>query len=414
MTIIQTINQYQDSISSFCKQRKINLGGGDMSFSQIDRLDNRLLAHIDGLRVAGETGWKLCLSQLENPGPGELFAATVLAIESKDPQRIAHVFSLAEALPEAQSGLFSAFGWVSSQFLQGTIKELLSSTAPFHRQIGITCCALHRVDPGAALTAAIRDESASLRNRALKAAGEMGRIGLLPLCEELLVSSDNNTCFWAAWSAALLGSRNALLKLSEFGFTPNKYQARALNLLLKILPTAQAHAYLQSIAPNPANYRALIQGAGNIGDPFYVPWLIKQMSDLKTARLAGEAFSFITSLDLAYLDLEVKPPKHFETGPNDDPEDENVDLDPDDNLPWPDAEKIANWWQQHGSQFRRGTRYFMGKPVTREHCIHVLKEGFQRQRIAAAQYLCILAPGTVLFPTSAPSWRQQRLMLNMT
>jgi hypothetical protein len=55
----------------------------------------------------------------------------------------------------------------------------------------------------------------------------------------------------------------------------------------------------------------------------------------------------------------------------------------------------------------------MGQPVTKEHCIQVLKTGYQRQRILAAQYLCLLEPGTPLFNTAAPAWRQQRLLAAM-
>jgi len=40
----------------------------------------------------------------------------------------------------------------------------------------------------------------------------------------------------------------------------------------------------------------------------------------------------------------------------------------------------------------------------------VLKSGFQRQRIAAAEYRTLLTPGTTLFNVAAPSWRQQRLL----
>jgi uncharacterized protein (TIGR02270 family) len=137
------------------------------------------------------------------------------------------------------------------------------------------------------------------------------------------------------------------------------------------------------------------------------------MEDLKLARLAGESFSFITGLDLAYLDLERKPPEGGEFGPNDDPEDDNVVMDEDDSLPWPDPAKIQGWWEANKSHFANGARYFMGKPITREHCIHTLKEGYQRQRIAAALYLCLLEPGTKLFPISAPAWRQQRWLAKM-
>ena len=50
-------------------------------------------------------------------------------------------------------------------------------------------------------------------------------------------------------------------------------------------------------------------------------------------------------------------------------------------------EKGREWWAANGSRFQKGTRYFMGAPVTREHCIDVLKNGYQRQRILAAHYL---------------------------
>ena len=55
----------------------------------------------------------------------------------------------------------------------------------------------------------------------------------------------------------------------------------------------------------------------------------------------------------------------------------------------------------------------MVAPVTRVHCITVLKEGFQHQRIPAADYLCLIDPSTPLFSTAAPAWRQQRLRARM-
>ena len=132
----------------------------------------------------------------------------------------------------------------------------------------------------------------------------------------------------------------------------------------------------------------------------------------KTARLAGEAFSLITGTDLGCCGLEGKPPENFEAGPNDDPDDPNVDMDPDEGCHGQTRESQA-WWAANGA-VSNGTRYFMGAPVTREHCIDVLKNGYQRQRILAAHYLCLLEPGTPLFNTSAPAWRQQRLLAKMT
>ena len=167
---------------------------------------------------------------------------------------------------------------------------------------------------------------------------------------------------------------------------------------------------MRSLATDTAQLRWVIEGAGLVGDPTYVPWLMKHMSDDKLARLAGESFSLITGADLALLDLERKPPENFESGPNDDPNDANVAMDEDDGLPWPDAERVQRWWTQNSSGCMPGQRYFVGGLVTREHCIEVLRTGYQRQRILAAHHLCLLEPGSVLFEWRAPAWRQARAL----
>jgi uncharacterized protein (TIGR02270 family) len=136
------------------------------------------------------------------------------------------------------------------------------------------------------------------------------------------------------------------------------------------------------------------------------------MGDLPVARLAGEAFSLITGTDLRESALD-RPAPSLESRPNDDPESPHVDLDEDDGVPWPDGDKVAQWWDRNARRFQEGTRYFMGQPVTRAHCIGVLKNGYQRQRILAAHHLCLLEPGTPLFNTSSPAWRQRRLLAAM-
>jgi uncharacterized protein (TIGR02270 family) len=134
------------------------------------------------------------------------------------------------------------------------------------------------------------------------------------------------------------------------------------------------------------------------------------MSDDGKARIAGEAFSLITGLDLARLDLERRPPERLESGPNDDPDDSNVEMDEDNGLPWPDETRVEAWWAENSQRFQPGTRYFMGEPLNGDNCLRVLREGYQRQRIAAALYLSLLNPGTPLFEWRAPARRQQRLL----
>jgi uncharacterized protein (TIGR02270 family) len=384
-----------------------------VKLNRLRRLDDRLAAHLDALAVSADEGWRLCMTGLERPGPAEIFVAAVRAIDDKRQDGLERLLAVCEAVGDTD-GLVSAFEWLDSAALQGSVKALLVSAVPFRRAIGIAACSAHRTDFRISGGPSVRDASPTVRARALRAAGE---VGLSDSADELITAmsdADPDCGFWAAWSSALIDDQaRAIDTLTHVARSDDARRGRAFRLALQAMTPRVAHRFLQDLAGAPEDVPWLIQGSGIAGDPAYAPWLISNMSDEKKARAAGEAFSLITGLDLALLDLECKPPENFESGPNDDPNDPNVDMDGDDGLPWPDAQKIEEWWAANGSRFQKGTRYFMGAPVARSHCIEVLKTGYQRQRILAAHYLCLLEPGTPLFNTSAPAWRQQRWLAKM-
>jgi uncharacterized protein (TIGR02270 family) len=378
------------------------------------RLDERIAAHLDGIAVGGGYGAGLADQALERLGTGEVFVATVCAIENRSADRLEELLAITETWRPAQTGLLSAFGWVSPAQLQGIARPLLEAIHPRRRESALAACAMHAVDPGLPLTRALGDDDAWLRARALRFAGRFGRRELVDACLSAVGDKDERSAFEAARSALLLGDRTDSLRSLEAlavgaGGTDSP-NFEALAVVLKVVTPKRARAMLASLAKDPAQIRTLIRGIAIDGDPHYIPWLIAQMEDLKLARVAGEAFSLITGLDLAYMDLECKPPDSMEFGPNDDPNDENVSMDEDESLPWPDPAKLDAWWKKNGSRFAPGTRYFMGDEPTPQKCLEVLKTGFQRQRIAAAEYRTLLTPGTPLFNVAAPSWRQQRLL----
>jgi uncharacterized protein (TIGR02270 family) len=408
------VQQHVEEAAMLRNSRTSQISAPYVKLHQLRKVDDRLVAHLDGLEVAGEYGSKLAASVLERPGRGEAFTATVRTIEGRDVLGLDKLLAIAEAAPEILPGVISAFGWVGSASLRGITKAFLESPSPLRRQVGLAACAMHGVDPGTIVDAALNDDDAGVRVRALRLLTQLGQIDKVFACVDAIADEDAHCEFEAACAAALLGNRSgSIVALQGFASEPGQSRRRALGLLLKLQEPPAANATLTALAQDPACIRLLIQGIGTAGDPHYVPWLIQQMQDLKLSRLAGESFCFITGLDLAYLDLERKPPEGVDFGPNDDPNDDNVAMDEDDGLPWPDVEKITAWWQEHGHRFAPGTRYFMGEPPSPAHCLDVLKNGYQRQRMAAAIYLCLLKPGTPLFNCAAPAWRQQRLLAKM-
>lgn len=379
------------------------------NLKDLAKLDNRVEAHIDGLRIAGDYGWEACCNNLEFKGAGEVFAAGFLALEGNDVDRINKVYQVVEECPETLCGLISAFGWVEPQHLQGKVSGLLVSKNPLWRQAGIAACAIHRVDPGKYLDQAIQDDDPQLKIRALRAAAELGRAGLKQVIIEQVNDKDSTVGFWAAWSAVCLGARgSALSSLQTRIIEGADYSAKAMSVAFRALGLHEVKEILKGLVQNEDKLRGAVIGAGISGDPSYIPWLIKQMETPKLAKIAGESFSFITGVDIAYEDLDGELPKGFAAGPTENPEDENVAMDADEDLPCPDSLLIDRWWKQQQQNYSPGVRYLLGQPITEHQCQTVLRSGKQRQRQVAALELSMMQPTTPLFETRAIGKRQQK------
>jgi uncharacterized protein (TIGR02270 family) len=381
------------------------------SLLNLATLDLRLEAHIDGLRVAGDEGWERCCKELKWEEPGEVFAAAVLALESGDRSKIQFVLNAETTSPELARGFISALGWLEHSQAEPYIKNLCGSDSPAHGRIGIAAAAIHRKDPGRPLNDALSDPDPLLRARAIRAAGELGRMDLVSLIQRDLRYEDAACRFWAAWAIALLvGYQEAVQVLQSIAESSSPYHERALQMALRRMNLSIAHSWQQALARNSKTARLAVIAAGIIGDPTQVPWLITQMSLPPLARVAGESFTMITGVDLAYDDLDTDKPEGFESGPTEDPNDDNVEMDPDERLPWPDPSLITKWWEKRGGEFQPGVRHLLGKPITIDWMQQVLRIGRQRQRAAAALELGIMQPGTPLFEVRAPGWRQQQLL----
>lgn len=378
------------------------------SLADLAKLDDRVEAHLDGLRVAGDAGWEVCRREQAWEEAGEVFAAAHLAFVSGRDDRIAAVCDAVLAAPATLPGLVSALGWLDWERAQPHAHALLAAEAPLLRRAGLAACAVHRQDPGPALDAALRDPDPAVAPRALRAAGELGRREALPRCLELCAADDPDTAYWAAWAAAVLGDRGAADHLVAIAAAGGRHAERACLAAARRLDPARAHDWRRQLAAPDGNPRLAVQAAGAIGDPQLVPWLIEQMAVDDLARPAGEAFSLITGLDLAYLDLDRDPPDDFAAGPTEDADDEDVAMDPDEDLPWPDPERVAAWWSAHGRAFKTGERHLLGEVIREKGLQRVLGAGLQRQRAAAALELVYLQPGRLLFEVRARGDRQRR------
>jgi uncharacterized protein (TIGR02270 family) len=184
-----------------------------------------------------------------------------------------------------------------------------------------------------------------------------------------------------------------------------------MTVICRSLDLGEVRELLKVLALDDKRIRDAIIGSGIAGSPYYIPWLMKQIEIPKLARIAGEAFSSICGVDIAYDNLEGNLSKDYQAGPTENPDDEDIAMDPDEDLPCPDPTLIDRWWKQHQHNFDSSVRYLLGKPVDQQQCQIILKSGKQRQRQAAALELILMQPGRALFEVRAPGKRQHKWLL---
>jgi len=407
------IEEHAEEAAFLWQQREAAVAAPDYDIEELAEADDRVEAHLDGLRIGGDKSWDIC-KELGWELPGEYFTAMSIAIRLSRQGYVDEVLGAAEGDQEATCGVVSALGWVEPRQLSGLVKNLLLSGSPYQRMIGISACAIHRVHPGTHLRDALQSDDTALLARALKAAGELGDIESLPLVKAHLEHGDDSCRFQAARTAVMLGDRSTLNILSLFARTDNPYRRMTLNVVLRVLEPSAAQQFIRQLAADKADLRYALIASGIQGDPVYLPALMRQFENPEVARVAGEAFEMITGLNIFRESLEVIPDIP-ETPANelDDPDDDDEeDLGEDMGLVVPDPGKMAGWFEANKDRYQTGQRYLCGLPVSPENGADILRTGQQRQRQAAAIELVLAQPGRVLFETRAKGERQHELLLS--
>jgi uncharacterized protein (TIGR02270 family) len=409
--IPKVVDQFAEEAAFLWQLRHAAVSAPHYLLADLARLDARVEAQLDGLGVVGESGWSVVRQALEAGQAGETFAAAVLAFRADDEGRAADVVGVAQAKAETARGLSSALGWLALEQASKHIKGLLTAGEPAMKRAGIAASAIHRRNPGPALLAAFGADDPGLKARAFRAAGELGLVDTHITLRANLKAKDPTVRFWAAWSNALLnGHRDAVAYLRNVAEAGGPFAERAAQMAMRRLAPNDAKTWLKRLVLELGRKRIAIIAAGAFADPEAIPFLIEQMKAPKLARVAGESFSLITGANIAYEDLDGEKPEGFEAGPTENTEDEDVAMDADLDLAWPDPALIQKWWSTRQGNFAKGTRYLLGQPITPESLRLALKNGYQRQRAAAAIELALLNPGKPLFEVRAPAYRQQRLL----
>lgn len=418
--LAEVVAQHIEEAAALRNNRSVLVRSPAAGLLQLARHDERIAAHLDGIRVAGTDGAMLARAAFdarEVADAGTTFTLLTGAIERRETALVAELLHPPKLAPGtargAARGAASAAGWVSAADLHGAVAAWFDDRAAAVRGLALAACALHRVDPGATLTRLVADGDGGVRARACQAAGELGRRDLADACLQALRHAEDADAPVAAMAALLLGDRGkALDRVHALALNAGPQQAAATALTMLFGDADRGRHLVTALARLPASAaqrRLLLAASGWSGDPRVVPWLLQQMDDAPVARLAAEAVGTIAGIDLAAAQAErlERPARDALMAEADD---NDLALDEDDALPWPDPAPLRAWWQREAPRFTPGTRHLLGRPVDKAQLLNVLTHGTQRVRRQAALLCCANDPGTPLFNVAAPAWRQLRAL----
>lgn len=400
LVLRSVIEEHASEAAFLWKQRDSAVQAPHFKLKHLAKLDARLLAHLCALKVAGDAGWISAQEALGEGDAGGVFVAAYLAFTTQDAKKMNHMLGLCLAEPGFDAALRSALAWLDLAALEPVLSRLAACGTAEYRRIALATHAAHRLVPRVLLSQAVQDAENTLRARALRCIGETRQYDAIVFAREGVRDPDPICQFWAGWSLALLGEPVGARTAFELSNAlPPALRAIALEVAMRCGESDWVREVVRSLAADPNMRRASIQAVGAFGDPVTVPWLLDQLEDPVYGRLAGEAFSTITGADLAYLDLT-----------RDLPDDAVGSCPADDELPWPQDGAVREWWKTERCRFQVGWRYLAGEPISAAGAKHVLREGFQRQRHAAAIELARHSHTEMMFPVRARAdWQQYRL-----
>jgi uncharacterized protein (TIGR02270 family) len=385
----------------------------DYVVEELEPLEERLHAHVDGLVLGGEPVAKRFLHPALESDEPELIraAAFTLLLSDASGGGEAVLARIRSADAAALAAVQRALEVLGTERLPPWLQSLLKEDSPALQALGLEVMSLHQRAPAAACQSLAANESPQVAATALRAAGR-SRVELAPALLERALASPDVEVRDAALVTGLMGGHR-----SAWATCRTAIQARAPRSPLPLVLMAMSgderdQKRLQELVSDEALRPDVLWALGFSGRLASADICFEFMRQKPVAALAAEAFSAITGLRIeeSYA-AEREAPEAQEPVPL---EQENLDADlgpkPEDALPLPQVEAIAQWWQQARTRMEAQQRYLGGEPFSPQVLLGALEHGSMRRRHVLALELALRSRGAYQVPTRSFVERQLRIM----
>ncbi len=379
------IEEHVDEAAFLFEQRRGAFASRLYDLERLAEHDERLLANLDGLMLAGDEGWKASIAGLESKNDGPAFVAGYVALASGEAARI-ETLAKAMADPKAIEGLSAALRLADGAGVIPALEKLAAGDPLGPRALALEALAARgrKVEPRA-VQALLDSGKSAVVLAGLAIAGRASMTSLGPAVARAFLHPHP----WVALGALRAGLRlelpEALPTLRARAAADDGAGAAAIRLL-GLAGEREDVKPLLGAARSAARGRAALLALGRLGAFAAADTLVAATADEKLGSVAGHALSTLLGVDLAAEGL-VAPAKPAPAGAE-----EAFALDPDEDLPKPDPEKVRAWWSEQSKKLDREPRLRRGQPFTWEVVVAEARDGVLPDRDQALQEIALRLP----------------------
>ncbi|QDE86151.1 TIGR02270 family protein [Myxococcus xanthus] len=372
-----------------------------------EAIEERLLAHLDGLTLGGpEVAERLLIPMLEQGAPTEVSSAA-FALLANGREGAKHVLERLEATEgPALTGIQRALE-LDDSLDPAALLPILGASRVDTQAAVLEALVFRRAVPPSALARFLSHDDPRLQSAALL--GLDGRPEE-PARKALLAALDSpevRVRTAALVSGLVAGLRRAWEKCQKWAAEPSAAGAQA-RVLLALGGGERDLTRLVELLDVPDLRASTLWALGFSGQVAAADACLAWMGDdRRTAALAGEAFCAITGLQLegpyaAPLEELAEEPLALE--------EEDLDADlvprPEDALPLPAPGAVAAWWKQERGRLAPGSRLTRGRPFSVQSLFEALRQEPMRRREVLALELALRSRGQLRLEARALTRRQ--------
>ncbi len=402
MALVDVLEEHLDEAAFRWLQWERALVAPDFNLVETEELEERLLAHLDGLVIGASTAADAVLRpafETEDATRVSSAAHTLLALGEVDEVLV----RLRGAEPEARAAIRRALELSVAPGLGARLLDLLKLEDSSLQADVLETLVFRQEAPTEVLVHFFTHDEPRARVAALRAALPLPADAMRRLLPRLLDSAHPGIRAAAIGAGLASGERGAWEACRTAVRARNAHSPEAMVLLALGGGDSDVALLLELLDAEELRPHAL-WALGFGGRVAAMETCLEYLEVPEVAQLAGEAFSAMTGLRLD-APYALPPGERPEGAPPPLELQEDLDADlvpkPEDDLPWPNATAVRGWWNEARRRFVKGTRYLHGQPFSGGVLVEALETSPMRRRHVLARELVLRSQGTLTVRTRA-------------